>query len=67
MESKGKMGGALAKLLSLQSSNQFRVFCVSPSPPCAIARGVLYIVGFGQDEVVGSKVALKGCVRGAPP
>jgi hypothetical protein len=44
MESKGQLGAALAAspLLSSQSSDQFHVFCVSPSPPQNPPRGPLY-------------------------
>jgi hypothetical protein len=65
MESKGQPGVALvaSPLLSSQSSDQFRVFFVSPSPRCKITRGVFYIVDLDQDEFMEIKIALKGHMR----
>jgi hypothetical protein len=61
MESKGQSSVALAAapVLSSQSSNQFCVFCVSPSPCREIARGALYIASFRSRQFCGDQ----GCIE----
>jgi hypothetical protein len=48
MEAKGQLGvaPAVSPLLSLQSSDLFRLFYASTLPPHKIARGGIYIVSF---------------------